>query len=326
MDEYYASRKRLRASYPSPDDQGSSSSNGFSYPGLPTPESQCDPALSPAMSPARAGSTQSISFNDSTPANNAPSNGKRKATEVVDLTGESGATAPMAKPFKVGDVIDLTEDSEAPASFSNAPVNRSARDLSYRATKIQQCPSPYPYQYSAGQSPYQLYSHPSSESSSRSYANTQRYANPQQYSQPYQYAHTPQGQFPQPTSYPGFSVPPGFEAAYGRLSTGTSDGKDRIDLTPGAQLNLAMFTTVSTRVKVSVADTTSLQPTPLTLEIRSIRIFIQEQSHRPIRRREHKSKRGLRTVHLTHTPLELCCNPGLGGHGKCPALVAAISC
>jgi hypothetical protein len=238
MDEYYASRKRLRASYPSPDDQGSSSSNGFSYPGLPTPESQCDPALSPAMSPARAGSTQSISLKDSTPANNAPSNGKRKATEVVDLTGESGATAPMAKPFKVGDVIDLTEDSEAPASFSNAPVNRSARDLSYRATKIQQCPSPYPYQYSAGQSPYQLYSHPSSESSSRSYANTQRYANPQQYSQPYQYAHTPQGQFPQPTSYPGFSVPPGFEAAYGRLSTGTSDGKDRIDLTPGAQLNL----------------------------------------------------------------------------------------
>jgi hypothetical protein len=164
--------------------------------------------------------------------------------EVVDLTEESVATAPLPKPFGVGDVIDLTDDSETPASFSNTPVNRSARDLSYRAQTIQPQHHPYLPQYPLPQQypavyddpvPYQPYSSLSLGSSSRLHSNTQRYSNEQQYPQPHQYAHTPQGQLPQPSPYPGFSVPPGFEAAYGRLTTGTSNGKDRLDIAPGAQ-------------------------------------------------------------------------------------------
>jgi hypothetical protein len=228
MDEYYASRKRLRASYPSPGNQGASSTNGFSYPGLPTPESQCDPAPSPAMSSTAY--TQSNALKVQSLANTTPSNGKRKSMEVVDLTEESVATAPLPKPFGVGDVIDLTDDSETPAPFSNTSVNRSARDLSYRARTIHPQHHPYLPQYPLPQQypavyddpvPYQPYSGLSLGSSSRLHSNTPRHSNPQQSPQPYQYAHTPQGQLPHPSPYPDFSVPPGFEAAYGRLATAT---------------------------------------------------------------------------------------------------------
>ena len=176
MDEHYASRKRFRASYFSPTGQGSSSSNHFSFPALPTPESQSDAHPSPVASPTR--STQSSALKNSTVAGTTPSNGKRKAMDFVDLTGESGdsgATAPLSQPFKVEDVIDLTEDSETPASFPKAPVN--PKELSYRATKTHPQHQPYPMQYPYPQqystvqdhpSPYQLYSNSSLGSHSQS--------------------------------------------------------------------------------------------------------------------------------------------------------------
>ena len=211
MDEYYASRKRLRAAYPNPGNQASSSTNNFSYPGLPTPELQCDPASSPAMSSTPY--TQSNALKVSSFANATPSKGKRKAMEFFDLTEESSATAPLRKPVGDGDVIDLTDDSETPAPFSNTTVNRSARDLSYRAQKMHPQPHHYPPQYPRPQqypavyddlSPYQPYSDLKLESSSLSHSNTQRLSNPQQYPQPHQYAHASQGQLPQPSPYPGF--------------------------------------------------------------------------------------------------------------------------
>jgi hypothetical protein len=263
MDEYYASRKRLRASYPSPGNQGSSSTNGFSYPGLPTPDLQRDPAPSPAMSSTPY--TQSNALEVSFLSNTTPSKGKRKAMEFVDLTEESGATAPLPKHFGYGDVIDLTDDSEPPAPFSNTSVNRSSRHLSYRVQKIHPQPHPYPPQYPHLQqypavyddpSPYQPYSDLNFGSSSLLHSNTQRYSNPQQYPQPHQYAHTSHGQLPQPSAYLGFSVPPGFEAAYGRLTTGTSNGKDPFDLTPGAQSKLERSSPTHGLVNNSVSDST----------------------------------------------------------------------
>ena len=246
MDEHYASRKRFRASYFSPTGQGSSSSNHFSFPALPTPESQSDAHPSPVASPTR--STQSSALKNSTVAGTTPSNGKRKAMDFVDLTGESGdsgATAPLSQPFKVEDVIDLTEDSETPASFPKAPVN--PKELSYRATKTHPQHQPYPMQYPYPQqystvqdhpSPYQLYSNSSLGSHSQSYSNTQQYQNSQQTSYPQYYAYTQQGQLPQASSsYPGVSVPPGFQATYGPWATGISNGKDQLDHQPGAPLD-----------------------------------------------------------------------------------------
>jgi hypothetical protein len=54
--------------------------------------------------------------------------------------------------------------------------------------------------------------------------------------------------------------------------------------------------------------------------------LILEQSHRPTPRTEHKNKQDLKSAHLTHMLLELCCNPGLEMHGKCLVLDAEIPC
>ena len=168
--------------------------------------------------------------------------------DVVDLTEDSGASGPLPKPFEVGHVIDLTEDSETPKSSSKAPVaNRSATDLSYRAKKMHPQHQSYPMQYPQPQqyqtvqhhpSPYLVYSNPSLGSNSKIHSTPQPCANLQQYPLPHQYPYIQQNQLPQASSpYPSLSVPPGFQTTYGALTTGTSNGNDRQDLQPGAPLD-----------------------------------------------------------------------------------------
>jgi hypothetical protein len=159
---------------------------------------------------------------------------------VVDLTEDLDATAP-SKPFEVGDVIDLTEDSVTPASFSKDPVNRSAKELSYQAKAMHPQHQPYPMQYPHPQQYSTVQDHNHFYSSygfdPRLYSTSQPYSNPQQHPLPHQYAYTQQSQLPQASSpYPSISIPPGFQATYGPWTTGTSNGKDRVDLQPGASL------------------------------------------------------------------------------------------
>ena len=247
MDEYHASHKRLRASYPGSSGQGSSPSDGLPCYGPSTPEPQGYPAPSSAM--ATSGSTQSNVRKDSPFANGVPSNGKRKVVEVVDLTKESDAKTPLPKPPGPGDLIDLTDKSIASwFSKSTAPKDRFPRELAYRAKKLRlrdpSYPQQYPYahQYSTVQgSPSlhevndQLAYSSSFGSGSQPLLHTQGFSTSQKYSHPQQYAYAQQSKFPQ--LYPQFSVsvPQTFGAADAPQTTATSSGKAA--LKPGAQFN-----------------------------------------------------------------------------------------
>jgi len=249
MDEYHASRKRLRASYPGLSGQGSSSSDGFSSHGLTAPalESQGYPSPMPTLAPT--GSTQASARKDSPVPNTTLFNGKRKVVEVVDLTEEPDTT-PRLPSFLGGDVIDLTEDKSY-LSQQTAPKDRSAWEVAYRAKKLRErnlnspVKIPYPHSYSAvqdhpsshGVKQQQLYSSSSFGYDSRPHSDMQASSNSQQYPNPRQYAHAQQSQFPLPYPQSNASVLQTFGATPASWTTGTSRGNDRFDIKPGAQYN-----------------------------------------------------------------------------------------